>query len=87
MSRGEKPTSKRPLRAVGVFLLILAAALLIAFNLIGSYVDADGWLHEPFALIPMAWLCGLLGLVLTATAIWRGQRRGPRRGTRRRSGG
>ena len=55
----------------GVILLAMAAALLLAYNVIGSHVDADGWLHEPFALIPLAWLSGLSGAVLVAVAAWR----------------
>jgi hypothetical protein len=58
----------------GVLLLALAAALIAAYGFIGSHVDADGWLHEPFACIPLAWLCGLAGAVLVAIALWRGRR-------------
>ena len=61
-------------RVAGVILLALAAALLLAYGVIGSHVDADGWLHEPFALIPLAWLSGLSGLVLLAVAAWRNRR-------------
>lgn len=61
----------------GVILLALAAALLLAYSVIGSHVDAGGWLHEPFALIPLAWLAGLSGAVLVAAAVWR-RRRGHR---------
>jgi len=64
-------------RVGGVILLVLAAALLVAYRVIGSHVDADGWLHEPFALIPLAWLSGLSGLVLVAVA-GRRRRRGHR---------
>ena len=61
----------------GVILLALSAALLLAYNVIGSHVDADGWLHEPFVLIPLAWLSGLSGVAMVAVAAW-GRRRGPR---------
>jgi hypothetical protein len=30
-------------------------------------------LHEPFALIPLAWLAGLTGTALIAVAVWRGR--------------
>ncbi|WP_346656335.1 DUF3955 domain-containing protein [Vibrio sp. CK2-1] len=36
---------------------------LIAYNIIGSYVDEKGILIEPFALIPLFWLFQLLALV------------------------
>jgi len=63
-----------PLLVGGKLLLALAAALIVAYSVIGSYVDADGWLHEPFACIPLAWLSGLAGAVLVAIAVWRGRR-------------
>ena len=59
---------------VGVLLLALASGLMVAYNVIGSHVDADGWLHEPFAYIPLAWLSGLVGAVLVAVGVWRGRR-------------
>lgn len=48
---------------------------LVAFNVIGSYVTAEGFLVEPFALIPLFYLFGLAallsGLVLGILAIKR----------------
>ncbi|MEZ8581486.1 DUF3955 domain-containing protein [Vibrio splendidus] len=35
----------------------------IAYNTIGSYVDENGVLVEPFGLIPLFWLFELLALV------------------------
>ena len=55
-------------------LLALAVALLATYRLIGSDVDADGLLHEPFALVPLAWLCGLASAFLTAIGMWRNRR-------------
>ena len=63
-----------PVLVVGTLLLALAAGLLVTYRVVGSYVDADGFLHEPFACIPLAWLCGLGGAVLVAIAIVRGRR-------------
>jgi len=57
----------------GVLLLALAATFVVMYWRIGSYVDADGFLHEPFGLIPLAWLSGLVGAVLVAIAIKRGR--------------
>lgn len=67
----------------GVVLVALATAFLAARGLIGSRVDAEGWLHEPFALIPLAWASGLAGVVLLTVAGWRrhrhrGRRPGPK---------
>ncbi|EII3112950.1 DUF3955 domain-containing protein, partial [Vibrio parahaemolyticus] len=36
---------------------------LIAYNTIGSYVDENGFLVEPFGFIPLFWLFQLLALV------------------------
>lgn len=40
-------------------LLLFCLALLLwgAYALIGARVDEDGWLREPFFLIPLGWLC------------------------------
>lgn len=71
-----------PLFVGGVLLLALAAALIVAYGVIGSHVDAAGWLHEPFACIPLAWLSGLAGAVLVAVSVWRGRfGRAQRKGT------
>jgi hypothetical protein len=34
----------------------LALACVVLFNFLGSSVDAQGVLHEQFALVPMAWM-------------------------------
>lgn len=60
----------------GVLLIALAAALIMAYEVIGSHVGADGLLHEPFVLIPLAWLSGLAGTALVAIAVWRSRRGG-----------
>lgn len=47
------------------FLLLVAGALcLLAFNLIGSTVDAQGVLHEPFGLLPIGFLLIVLGALI-----------------------
>lgn len=58
----------------GVLLMALAAALLAAYGLIGAEVGPDGVLHEPFALIPLAWISGLAGLALLGVGFWRRSR-------------
>jgi hypothetical protein len=48
--------------------VLMASGILswMAFLMIGSEVDAAGYLREPFALIPIGWLC-LLGTLVTGT--------------------
>lgn len=38
------------------------------YRLIGSHVDERGFLHEPFALLPIGWLCLFLGVFLLGLA-------------------
>ncbi len=64
---------------VGLFLMALAAGFALAYELIGSHVDADGWLREPFALIPLGWLSGLAGASLVVLGLWRRRRGSDRR--------
>ncbi|MFB2863096.1 DUF3955 domain-containing protein [Aeromonas sp. MdU4] len=45
---------------IGAVLAAMGVLCLVAFELIGSTVDENGLLHEPFALIPIGLL--LLGL-------------------------
>ncbi len=58
-----------------LFSIIASVGCLVAFNVIGSYVTAEGFLVEPFALIPLFYLFGLAallsGLVLGILAIKR----------------
>jgi uncharacterized transporter YbjL len=48
---------------IGLTLLLLGIGLLAGFRMIGSYVDQDGFVHEPFALLAIGWLCVLLGAI------------------------
>lgn len=51
----------------GALLVSFGACLAcgVAYKLIGSHVEPDGTLVEPFGLIPLAWLFALLGVVFT----------------------
>lgn len=66
------PSSPSLTTQVAVSLLFLGGLCLIAFQLIGSSIDSDGMLHEPFALIPIGlWLIvagALVGAVGLARA-------------------
>ena len=74
MTRFEGNWRRRPLLVGGLALLALAAAILLAYSLIGSSVDENGWLHEPFAAIPLSWFFGVAGAALIAIAVWRDRR-------------
>lgn len=54
-------TRIKPLPTLSFVLLALGGACLLAFNLIGSTIDAQGFLHEPFGLIPIGWLLIFVG--------------------------
>jgi hypothetical protein len=48
---------RRILGRVSVALLVGAISCWGAYRVFGSEVGADGFLREPFALIPLGWLC------------------------------
>jgi hypothetical protein len=51
---------------------------LAAYHLIGSYVDEQGVLVEPFALIPLSWLFLVLGgVALLAVLLTRDRKQVP----------
>ena len=60
-----------PLKKIGHISLLIGVMCWIAFNLIGSTVDAQGVLHEPFALIPIGWLFVVIGAVLYVYAYFK----------------
>lgn len=70
---------RRPMVAAGLFLIAVAAGCALAFEVIGSHVDDDGWLREPFALIPLGWLSGLAGVSLVVLGLCRRRWGRPRR--------
>lgn len=72
---------------LSVSLLFLGSACLIAFGVIGSRIDADGVLREPFGLIPIGWLLiaggaltGLHCLVRAGLRAWARRSGAARRG-------
>ncbi|NPV55813.1 MAG: DUF3955 domain-containing protein [Anaerolineae bacterium] len=48
---------------LGIGLLIVAVGCIVAYNAIGQSIDADGYLQEPFFLIPLFWLFFFASLV------------------------
>lgn len=54
-----------------IALLCAGAAFvtIITFNIIGSTVDAQGMLHEPFFLIPLFWLLSLSSIITAVIAL------------------
>ena len=54
---------------------IIAIICLISFRLIGSSIDENGFLKEPFALIPLFWLFLLLSVITFITTLWRNNKR------------
>lgn len=54
-----------------IALLCAGAAFItvIAFNLVGSTIDAQGILHEPFFLIPLFWLLSLSSIISAIVAL------------------
>lgn len=49
----------------GAIVVALGAAFLMTFLIIGSSIDENGILHEPFALLPIGYLLLFLGTLLT----------------------
>ena len=49
------------LKNISILLLMTGGLCLLAFNLIGATIDAQGVLHEPFALLPIGFLLIALG--------------------------
>ncbi|MFA0195156.1 DUF3955 domain-containing protein [Vibrio sp. 10N.222.55.E8] len=41
----------------------------VAYTIIGSYIDDHGILVEPFALIPLFYLCQLIAVLLTLVQV------------------
>lgn len=50
----------------------IGLACLLGYRLTGSTVDPDGYLREPFALIPIGWFCIVTGLAFALALLSRG---------------
>jgi len=50
-------------RNIMIVALVLGIGCFVLFEMIGSTVDSNGILHEPFFLVPFGYLFILIGLV------------------------
>ena len=55
----------------GVIFIVLGLACLAAFRIIGSSVDENGMLHEPFALLPIGFLLLVAGALFAVVSLLR----------------
>lgn len=56
---------------IGALLILAGLGCFVAFNLLGTRVDTQGFLHEPFALLPLGYLLLFIGMVLTVIPLLR----------------
>ena len=49
---------------IATSLLIFGIICFVSFYLIGSEVDENGYLHEPFFLLPVGFICIFLSMIL-----------------------
>ena len=61
------------MKRAAIALILSGLACVVAFEVIGSSVDEDGTLIEPFFLIPIAWLLFLSGVVLALATFIKGR--------------
>jgi hypothetical protein len=61
-------TRDRMLKRIGLMMIVSAAALAAIAALQPAYIDANGFLVEPFGYSVVAALLGILGVVLTELA-------------------
>lgn len=55
---------KKIIYSLSITLLVLGFFSFLTCSLMGSYVDKNGLLHEPFFLIPIGYLFIFSGLIL-----------------------
>ena len=62
--------SKEKYLGLSLVFFVLGGGCLFGYHLIGVSVDTEGFLIEPFALIPLGWFSLLLGLVTIGAYLW-----------------
>ncbi|MFQ2412073.1 DUF3955 domain-containing protein [Aeromonas caviae] len=56
---------------IGALLILAGLGCFVAFNLLGTTVDTQGFLHEPLALLPLGYLLLFIGMVLSLRPLLR----------------
>ncbi|PAZ03721.1 MAG: hypothetical protein CAK89_00025 [Opitutia bacterium AMD-G3] len=56
-----------------VLCALVSAACFLVFQATPATLDAQGFLHEPFGLLPVGWLFGFVGALLLLLAMLRRQ--------------
>jgi len=59
---------------LGGLLIFLGGLSLLTFRFIGSNVDSEGVLHEPFALLPLGFLLLIVGIIMVVAGLVRRKR-------------
>ena len=67
--RLENNILKRLSRNLAYLFISLAIIFMLTFNLIGSEVDVDGVLQEPFFLIPFSYVSFVLGIIFAVISV------------------
>jgi hypothetical protein len=67
--RLENNILKQLSRKLAYLFISLTIIFMLAFNLIGSEVDADGVLQEPFFLIPFSYVSFVLGIIFAVISV------------------
>jgi ABC-type polysaccharide/polyol phosphate export permease len=67
--RLENNILKQLSRKLAYLFISLTIIFMLAFNLIGSEVDANGFLQEPFYLIPFSYLTFVLGIIFAIISV------------------
>lgn len=67
--RLENNILKQLSRKLAYLFISLTIIFMLAYNLIGSEVDANGVLQEPFFLIPFSYLTFVLGIIFAIISV------------------
>ena len=65
----ENNALKRLSRNLAYLFISLTIIFILAFNIIGSEVDENGTIQEPFYLIPFSYLTFLLGIIFAIISV------------------
>ena len=49
---------------IGLFFVAIGFSCLLAFHLIGSSIDPNGFIQEPFGLLPIGYLLVFVGVLV-----------------------